>query len=166
MVQQLVREQDQDLWLFVNQFKRSFKQMTVVDLLEENCYELTDKVAPIDYRSYPDWLQLFIETEVENDQQTQLYNLLKPDNIVKTINSSNFLSCFSNNSFSTLRMRNQTLIDIMIDICAVFNFFYIIVIDYADFCSNAYIFTFWFRIFIADAWAFAAFWTFVITIFA
>lgn len=91
MVQQLVREQDQDLWLFVNQFKRSFKQMMVVDLLEENCYELTDKVAPIDYRSYPDWLQLFIETEVENNQQTQLYNLLKPDNIVKTINSSNFL---------------------------------------------------------------------------
>ena len=91
MVQHLVREQDQDLWLFINQFKRKFMQLVVVDLLEETCYELTDRAEAVEMKSYSEWLHLFIETEVEPEQQSQLNTLLKPDNIVKAVNSSKYL---------------------------------------------------------------------------
>ena len=91
MVQHLVREQDQDLWLFINQFKRKFMQLVVVDLLEETCYELTDRAEAVEMKSYSEWLHLFIETEVEPEQQSQLNTLLKPDNLVKAVNSSKYL---------------------------------------------------------------------------
>lgn len=91
MEQIIKSQQDRDLWLWINQYKRKFMQLLVVDLPSETYYEIDPEKIEPDPKAYNEWLQLFLEREVENDQQSQFSTLLKIDNLHNNLNHSNFL---------------------------------------------------------------------------
>ncbi len=90
-------QQSEDIANFASRITQKYRNCMVVDLVNGSCYccglramEDTSLEDPSEKETYADWLQIFVETEIELPEQSRMKWMLSPENIKQSLNDHHF----------------------------------------------------------------------------